>query len=185
MSNQHVYGGGPMREPDADNRVVLGNTDEMSKEDLSELLSAIRCSWSAATSPQWLPTNPAHGQGSATALVFCDRFGGEIMKTPIDHGWHFYNRVAGRTCDFTAEQFSVLPAYLNILSSREEALAHSGPERYQLLAARVGAELGSKQRVLGVAATSVLDELPEFAAEPRCETSAQTLWLFDVNLRAT
>ena len=47
-------------------------------------------------------------------------------------------------CDFAAEQFSELPAYLNIPSSRDEALAGSAPERYQALADRIREALASK-----------------------------------------
>ncbi len=112
--------------------------------DLLEFLGALRRAWSIETSPQWLRHDPARGQGPVTALVFHDRFGGEILKTPVGDDWHFYNRLAGRVCDFAAEQFSELPAYLNIPSSRDEALAGSAPERYQALAGRVSEALASK-----------------------------------------
>jgi len=64
--------------------------------DLREFLAALRRAWSVRTSPQWLPHDPARAQGPVTALVFHDRFGREILKTPIGDDWHFYNRVAGR-----------------------------------------------------------------------------------------
>lgn len=105
--------------------------------DLRELLGALRRTWSARTSPQWLPHDPARGQGPVTALVFHDHFGGEILKTPVGDDWHFYNLVAGTVYDFSAEQFSVLPAYLDIPSSRNEALAGAAPASYQTLAAGV------------------------------------------------
>ena len=89
--------------------------------DFREFFSVLRRAWSLETSPQWLPHDPARGQGPVTALVFHDRFGGEILKTPVGDDWHFYNRVSGRVCDFAAEQFSELPAYLNIPSSRWSA----------------------------------------------------------------
>ena len=79
----------------------------------------------SSTSPLWLPENPARGQCNVTALAFYDRFGGEILKTPVESDWHFYNRVAGTTYDLSAEQFSVPPAYLDIPSDRDEALAGS------------------------------------------------------------
>jgi len=81
--------------------------------------------------------------GTRHCLVFHDRFGGEILKTPVGDDWHFYNRVAGRVCDLAAEQFSELPDYLNVPSSRDEALAGSAPERYQALAGRVSEALAS------------------------------------------
>ena len=116
----------------------------LTASDLREFLGALRRAWSIETSLQWLPHDPARGQGPVTALVFHDRFGGEILKTPVGDDWHFYNRMAGRVCDLAAEQFSELPDYLNIPSSRDEALAGSAPERYQALASRVSKALASK-----------------------------------------
>ena len=121
-----------------------GRGVEMTKEDLREFLVALRRAWSIKTSPQWSPHDPARGPGPVTARVFYDCFGGEILKTPTGDDWHFYNRVAGRVCDFAAEQFSELPAYLNIPSSRDEALAGSAPERYHVLAGRISEALASK-----------------------------------------
>ena len=109
----------------------------MTEADLNELRAALRRSWSVETSPLWLPENPARGQCNVTALVFWDHFGGDILKTRVEEEWHFYNRVAGTAYDLSAEQFSVLPTYLDIPSSRDEALAGTAPERYQALAARV------------------------------------------------
>ena len=137
---------------------------EMTKEDFAEFLGALRCCWSVQTSIRWFPDNPARGQSPVTALVFHDHFGGEILKTPVEDGWHFYNRVAGTVCDFAAEQFSGLPAYLNIPSSRDEALASTSPERYRALAVRVSAALRSKQGV-PVVARSALSDLQEFVVD--------------------
>ena len=118
--------------------------DGMTETDLNEFRGALRRCWSAETSPLWLPANPARGQCNVTALVFSDRFGGEILKTPLKGDWHFYNRVAGTVYDLTAEQFSVPPAYLDLASNRDEALAGTAPERYQVLAARVHEVLGMR-----------------------------------------
>jgi hypothetical protein len=113
----------------------------MTKSDLDEFHGVLRRCWSVETSPQWLPENPARGQCNVTALVFCDRFGGEILKTPVGNDWHFYNRVAGMVYDLTAEQFSVVPAYLDVAATRDEALAGTAPERYRALADRVSEAL--------------------------------------------
>ncbi len=109
----------------------------MTEADLNEFRWALRRCWSVETSPLWLPENPARGQCNVTALAFYDRFGGEILKTPVEGDWHFYNRLAGTAYDLSAEQFSVPPAYLDIPSNRDEALAGTAPQRYQALAARV------------------------------------------------
>ena len=115
----------------------------MTKTDLEEFHGVLRRCWSVETSPQWLPKNPARGQCNVTALVVLDRFGGEILKTPVGSEWHFYNRVAGTVYDLTAEQFAVPPAYLDIPSTRDEALAGTAPDRYQALAAYVSKALMS------------------------------------------
>ena len=116
----------------------------MTSADLNEFRDVLRQCWSVESSPQWLPDNPARGQCNVTALVVCDRFGGEILKTPFGSEWHFYNRVAGTVYDLTAEQFAVLPAYLDIPSTRDEALAGTAPERYRALAARISRALSSE-----------------------------------------
>ena len=116
----------------------------MTSTDLNEFRAVLRCCWSVETSSQWLPDNPARGQCNVTALVVCDRFGGEILKTPIGSEWHFYNRVAGTVDDLTAKQFGAPPAYLDIPSTRDEALAGTAPECYRALAARVGRALSSE-----------------------------------------
>jgi hypothetical protein len=111
--------------------------------DLDGFGGVLRRCWSLETSSQWLPENPARGQCNVTALVVHDHFGGEILKTPVGADWHYYNRAAGRVCDLTAEQFTVPPAYLDIPSTRNEALAGTAPERYQALAASVSRALVS------------------------------------------
>ena len=113
----------------------------MAKSDLQEFRGVLRHCWSLETSSRWLPENPARGQCNVTALVVHDRFGGEILKTPVGDEWHFYNRVAGTTYDLTADQFVVLPAYLDCPATRDEALAGTAPERYQAFAARVSEAL--------------------------------------------
>ena len=115
----------------------------LTASDLGELVRALRRAWSIETSPQWSPHDPARGLGPVTALVFHDRFGGEILKTPVGDDWHFYNRVEGRLCDFAADQFAELPDYLNLPSNRDEALAGLALERYQAVAGRVSEALAS------------------------------------------
>ena len=116
----------------------------MTTDDLDdEFRRVLRRCWSLESSSQWSPENPARGQCNVTALVVCDRFGGEILKTPVGDDWHFYNRVAGAVYDLTAEQFAVPPVYLDIPSTRDEALAGTAPDRYQALAAYVSKALMS------------------------------------------
>jgi len=114
----------------------------MTEADMNEFRETLRRSWSSESSSLWLPENPARGQCNVTALVFHDRFGGEILKTPIGDQWHFYNRVAGKTYDLTAEQFSEFPVYRDILSTRDETLAGTTLDRYHALAGRIHEVLG-------------------------------------------
>jgi hypothetical protein len=106
--------------------------------DQEKIRSKLRQSWSRESSSLWSTENPACGQCNVTALVIHDHCGGEILKTPVDQLWHFYNRIDGCTYDFTAEQFSTLPAYLDIPSSRAEAMQGITTAQYDALSRRFG-----------------------------------------------
>jgi hypothetical protein len=47
------------------------------------------------------PENPPEGQDTLISLLIHDVFGGEILKTRMKKGWHFYNRVDGEKVDFS------------------------------------------------------------------------------------
>ncbi|MBE9607435.1 hypothetical protein IAI18_21410 [Acetobacteraceae bacterium H6797] len=105
------------------------------------LLPALRESWSGLTSSRWRSDNPAHGQCDVTALVVQDLSGGELLKTPVPGGWHFYNLIDEQRHDLTASQFDTPPAYADLPASRAEALATAGFEQYARLKAAVLAAL--------------------------------------------
>jgi hypothetical protein len=67
-------------------------------------------------------------------LVVQERFGGAILKTPIQGAWHFYNWIGERRFDFTAEQFGIAPVYEDQPSTREEALLDCNEEQHAALA---------------------------------------------------
>lgn len=98
-----------------------------------EVERALRNSWSADTSGGWLAHNPARGQCNVTALLVNDLYGGEILKTPVPDGEHFYNRIDGDRIDFTAEQFDTPIGYVDLPSNRTEALAGRTLEKYEAL----------------------------------------------------
>jgi hypothetical protein len=50
------------------------------------------------------PEVHAGDQDSIISLLIHDIFGGEILKTHKDKGWHFYNRVNGLRLDFTKSE---------------------------------------------------------------------------------
>ena len=113
------------------------------KLDPDEVQSALRKSWSLATASQWTPENPAAGQCNVTALLVHELFGGELLKTPLPAGDHFYNRIEGRRYDFTESQFGQPIAYADVPTSRADAAG--GATGTQLAALR--AAFGRTHRV--------------------------------------
>jgi hypothetical protein len=73
------------------------------------------------------------GQCSVTALVINDLFGGEILKTLLPEGWHFYNRIDGKRFDFTDSQFDGPIEYMDLPSNRDEAMLDTSPQQYSVL----------------------------------------------------
>jgi len=96
--------------------------------------SALRKAWSLSTSSQWTADNPAAGQCNVTALLIHELFGGDLLKTPLPAGDHFYNRIAGRRYDFTASQFDQPIAYIDLPTDRADA--EQGATSGQLAALR-------------------------------------------------
>lgn len=105
-------------------------TNEMDIERLKEILFKV---WSLKSSTKWTKENPARGQCGVTAIVVNDLLGGEILKTETPDGWHFYNRINGKRYDFTESQFQEPPNYLDIPSSRDEAILDTNMEQYKYL----------------------------------------------------
>lgn len=98
--------------------------------DPDELQRALRKAWSLSTSSQWTADNPAAGQCNVTSLLIHELFGGDLLKTPLPAGDHFYNRIEGRRYDFTASQFDQPIAYTDI--EAEPADAEQGATGEQL-----------------------------------------------------
>jgi hypothetical protein len=97
--------------------------------------AALRRAWSSRTSGMWTAANPARGQCNVTALLVEELFGGEILKTPLPEGDHFYNRIDGRRIDLTASQFEAPIAYADLRSNRQEALSGTTSAKYEALKA--------------------------------------------------
>ena len=105
-----------------------------------ELYRALADAWSANTaSPTgaWSPANRAQNHCSVTALIVQDYFGGEILSTRTVGGTHFYNTVGGVKWDLTSSQFSEPIPYEDRVSSRDDALADTAVEKYELLVSRL------------------------------------------------
>jgi len=105
------------------------------------VLNALRQSWSAQSSSKWSVENPAKGQCGVTSLVVQDILGGEIRKTRLDEGWHFYNVINGERIDFTEEQFSSKIDYQDIESNRAEAYQDTNNAQYSCLKSQVNRHL--------------------------------------------
>ncbi|WP_455685170.1 YunG family protein [Sutcliffiella horikoshii] len=97
------------------------------------LIDVLFESWSKTTSSKWCPENPAKGQCGVTALVVQDFLGGEIVKTLMPKGWHFYNKVDGIRYDYTSSQFDKGVHYSDIPSNRAEAFQDTNLEQYLTL----------------------------------------------------
>lgn len=87
----------------------------------NEIRAALAKSWSSETAIQWQADNPALGQCNVTALLVDELFGGRILKTKLEEGFHFYNETRGRRYDFTDSQFEFRIEYDDLESNREEA----------------------------------------------------------------
>jgi len=111
-----------------------------------DLYHVLRRCWSVETGSKWLPDNPARGQCSVTSLVVHDVFGGEILKTRVGPYWHFYNRIGETRWDLTVSQFEVPIPFDDRPASRDEVLADTSVEQYELLSRRVEDFLNADRR---------------------------------------
>jgi len=115
----------------------------MTKEQMEKIRSALEQSWSKSTSYLYGIDGapPSYGQCAQTAIVIWETFGGQILKTdnvPMRSGRHFYNRINGVRCDFTADQFDIPEyshrlVYKDILSSAEDAATEASQAQVNAL----------------------------------------------------
>lgn len=106
--------------------------------DIDSFAERLRSAWALETSSLWLPENPARGQCGVTTLVAHDLFGGEILKTVLQEGPHFYNKIGGHRFDFTSAQFEKLIDYQDLPSDREEAMSATNSRQYHSLRKALG-----------------------------------------------
>jgi hypothetical protein len=102
--------------------------------DPEQVARALRKSWSPASTGQWTSENQAAGQCNVTALLLYELFGGELLKTSLPEGDHFYNRIDGCRHDFTDSQFTQSITYSDLVATRADA--ERGATRAQLTALR-------------------------------------------------
>jgi hypothetical protein len=91
------------------------------KFDPEQVARALVGSWSPESARQWTAENPAAGQCNVTALLVHELFGGELLKTKLPEGDHFYNRIDGVRYDFTESQLSRPITYTDLPTSRADA----------------------------------------------------------------
>ncbi|QPF89267.1 YunG family protein [Bradyrhizobium commune] len=89
--------------------------------DPDDVQRALRKAWSLSTASQWTSENPAAGQCNVTSLLVHELFGGELLKTPLPAGDHFYNRIGDRSYDFTVSQFDQPIVYADLHANRADA----------------------------------------------------------------
>ena len=67
---------------------------------------ALKSTWVSTNNPGLTSDKPEESQDSVVSALIHDIFGGEILKTHMKKGWHFYNRIDGERIDFTRAVFS-------------------------------------------------------------------------------
>ncbi|MGE6261137.1 YunG family protein [Heyndrickxia sporothermodurans] len=107
--------------------------NDLLKKQIDQINRALFKSWSIKSSSKWRINNPAKGKCGVTALVVYDFLEGEIMKTKLHDGWHFYNYINGKRYDLTASQFEKDINYLDIPSNRDEAFSDTNEKQYNYL----------------------------------------------------
>ncbi|MCY1632620.1 YunG family protein [Bacillus paralicheniformis] len=100
---------------------------------IEQIMKALYKSWSSDSSSKWSQDNPAKGQCGVTALVVNDLLGGEIGKTKLPEGWHFYNVINGKRYDLTVSQFKEDILYMDVPSNRNEAFSDTNEKQYNYL----------------------------------------------------
>jgi hypothetical protein len=104
--------------------------------DPDDIQRALRKAWSLSTASKWTAETPAAGQCNVTSLLIHELFGGDLLKTPLPAGDHFYNRIEGKRYDFTASQFDAPIAYMDVPTDRADAeLGATGEQLAALRAA--------------------------------------------------
>jgi hypothetical protein len=79
---------------------------------------ALKNSLAIDNSPALTPERSDASQNKVISLLIHEIFGGEILKTHMRKGWHFYNRIDGERIDFTQTE---------ILKSNEKTIFEDIP----------------------------------------------------------
>jgi len=96
---------------------------------------ALKHSWQLDDNPGEIHNYPADNQDSVVSILIYNIFGGEILKTPKNKGWHFYNRIDGERIDFTRsdiDKSSEENPFEDIPSTPDEACNYFEQEDYSI-----------------------------------------------------
>jgi len=124
----------------------LKNYDRVNREvKLEALKEKLLSAWCAGTAgDDWDPNCPSLNQGTVTALVVQDHFGGDMLRCSMpDGGGHYWNRLPdGTELDLTEAQFDYLKSYPiksdSVVRPRSYVLSFSSTRaRYNLLKERL------------------------------------------------
>jgi hypothetical protein len=113
--------------------------------DYHTVLSALYKAWSKDSAKQWTANNPANGQCNVTAILIQELYGGEIVKTPLPEGRHFYNRIEGQRFDFTKSQFDEPIDYVDIVTTRDDAKSGATEAELEALKSAFLREIGTME----------------------------------------
>ena len=93
---------------------------------------ALKITWGLVYQAVRSSVSPPEESSAISRLVY-EIFGGEILKTPVKNGWHFYNRIDGEFIDFTKSTINDFPEwaqYANLSSSPGETNIFFSEEDY-------------------------------------------------------
>jgi hypothetical protein len=94
---------------------------------------ALKCTMDWDKTSDLTPVKPEDFRSCETSMLIFDIFGGEILKTHYQTGWHFYNRINGKRFDFTRSEkglSSVAIRFEDIPSSPDEIHYYFEKEDY-------------------------------------------------------
>lgn len=89
-------------------------------EDYLQILPQIKNAWTIETCHpayrnEWSTNNPSAGQCYVTAVLIQHYYGGKVCRCMVDGGSHYFNKIGCEIIDLTAEQFSYLDDYKDVL----------------------------------------------------------------------
>jgi len=96
---------------------------------------ALRRSQDTDVRPGLNQKRPVNGQDTVISLLIHDIFGGEILKTHKNKGWHFYNRINGERIDFSKSENNRLvkdKSFDDLLVTPDETCNYLDQEDYSL-----------------------------------------------------